>query len=422
MNDTPITSEAASLVAALRGWGIDYLTSDGSLMPESTIPPVELLHRLAQSPQARIRDATIALLLLHPELAGVMLTALASADQETREQLTTLVLAALYLQRIWLTQLTLALGKPPRFPEAPFAALWEARCLPPPALNYGEPGLRALEAAEQQRRSVRYCFSGDWQNQAQHLMLQHWARPSCSAVSQTADIGKRERSRRSHLRQRVAGATRSPTLPTPQSPWQAFTREEGGAFMSLRPPVDGAAIERFLQRLGNIARHSGRVYLVGGAALVHHQVRPPHTTTLDIDLALEVSDISEVEAAIQRLKQELNLTVELASPGDFIPLPASWQRQSHYVGRYGPLEVFYFDYYSLALSKIERGTERDLQDVELLARQGWIAREQLDAAYREILPQMGHGRYFNRDAARFAAQYAAAVQRAWAEPPEESGP
>jgi hypothetical protein len=51
-----------------------------------------------------------------------------------------------------------------------------------------------------------------------------------------------------------------------------------------------------------------------------------------------------------------------------------------------------------------------------------IQREQLDAAYREILPQMGHGRYFNRDAARFAAQYAAAVQRAWAELAEEGQP
>jgi hypothetical protein len=393
---TTSAEEVASLVSALRAWGIDYLTAGAARRPAPTIAPAPLLHRLADCQQARIRDAIISLLVLHPELAEVIPSALATADQETREQLSTLVLAALYLQRIWLTQLTLALGHPPQFPEALFAALWQARRLPPPALGYGEAGLRALEAEEQRRRGVSYHFSGDWQNQVQQLILQQWAA------------------------QRRAGHISHIVLPTPPSPWQEFGQEQGGAFMSLRPPVDRPAIERFLKRLGRIVHHPGRIYLVGGAALVHHQIRGPHASTLYIDLAFEGSDESEVESAIQQLKNELNLNVELASPGDFIPLPASWQRQAQYVGRYGALEVFYFDYYSLALSKIERGTERDLQDVALLAQQGWITRPNLDAAYQEILPQMGHGRYFNRDAARFAQQYAAAVQRAWADPPVEN--
>src|SRR5690348_12912610 len=91
-------AESAYLVAALRAWGLDYLTSSGARKAGSSIPPVQLLQRLARCPQARIRDAIIALLLLHPELANVIPTALATAEQETREQLTTLVLAALYLQ------------------------------------------------------------------------------------------------------------------------------------------------------------------------------------------------------------------------------------------------------------------------------------------------------------------------------------
>ncbi len=391
---TPPEEELASLVSALRAWGLDYLITDAARQLSPPIPPVQLLQRLARAPEPRVRDATIALLLLHPELAEIISVALAAADQETREQLSTLILAALYLQRIWLTQLALALGHPPQFPESPFAALWEARQLPPPALDYGEPGLRALEAVEQRRRGVGYRLRGDWQNQVHHLILQQWG-----------------------VQQRT-GYISPVTLPTPPSPWQDFSQEQGDTFMSLRPPVDRPAIERFLQRLGRLVRHPGRIYLVGGAALVHHQVRGPHATTLDIDLALEVNNEQEIESAIQRLKQELDVNV-LASPGDFIPLPASWQRQAQYIGRYGPLEVFYFDYYSLALSKIERGTERDLHDVELLGHQGWITREGLDAAYQEILPQMGHGRYFNRDASRFTRQYMAAVQRVWGEPPGE---
>jgi hypothetical protein len=183
--------------------------------------------------------------------------------------------------------------------------------------------------------------------------------------------------------------------------------------MSLRPPIDRAAIEQFLQRLGREVTAPGRIYLVGGAALVHRLVRGEGATTMDIDLALDVSNEDAVQTALRQLKQALNLNIELASPGDFIPLPANWQQHAPFIGRYGVLDVFYFDFTSLALSKIARGTERDIQDVALLAQQGLITRDQLDTAYAEILPHMGHGRYFNLDAQRFARQYAATAQRIW---------
>ncbi len=37
--------------------------------------------------------------------------------------------------------------------------------------------------------------------------------------------------------------------------------------------------------------------------------------------------------------------------------------QAKFVGRYGKVDVFYFDFSSLALSKISRGSHRDLIDV-----------------------------------------------------------
>jgi hypothetical protein len=39
--------------------------------------------------------------------------------------------------------------------------------------------------------------------------------------------------------------------------------------MSMRPSVDKAAIESFLQHLGQTFRKPARLYLVGGAALIH---------------------------------------------------------------------------------------------------------------------------------------------------------
>jgi len=47
--------------------------------------------------------------------------------------------------------------------------------------------------------------------------------------------------------------------------------------------------------------------------------------------------------------------------------------------------VFYFDFYSIALSKIQRGSTRDINDVRLLLQQGYIDLQGLDEAYQAVL-------------------------------------
>ena len=113
---------------------------------------------------------------------------------------------------------------------------------------------------------------------------------------------------------------------------------------------------------------------------------------------------------IQQLKQQLNINVEFASPGDFLPLPHNWQSMSRYVGRYGTVEVFYFDFYSLALSKIARANSRDLQDVTLLLQQQVINLSELDQAAHEVASQMGKGNYRRLDPNDFLARYQAIRQ------------
>lgn len=80
--------------------------------------------------------------------------------------------------------------------------------------------------------------------------------------------------------------------------------------------------------------------------------------------------------------------------------------QAKYVGRYGSVDVFYFDFYSLALSKISRGSDRDLIDVKLLLQHKLITLDELDTAYQEILPRMGKRPYINLDPQKFASRYA----------------
>ncbi len=170
-----------------------------------------------------------------------------------------------------------------------------------------------------------------------------------------------------------------------------------------------ADIEKFLEALGNSFRKPGRLYLAGGAALVHIGLRPG--STMDIDVAIEASDEDEMVTAIRKSVEKMQINVKFASPGDSIPLPAQWMAQARYVGRYGSIDVFYFDFYSLALSKISRGNDRDLIDVQLLLQQKLITLEELDAAYNEVLPGMGKRPYINLNPQRFAERYALVRQK-----------
>ncbi len=153
----------------------------------------------------------------------------------------------------------------------------------------------------------------------------------------------------------------------------------------MRERVDRQRIELFLQRLGRHFPRPGRVYLVGGTTLVYEGLRQQ---TLDVDITFDVAneDHSRFVAVVRELKETLSLNIEEASPAEFIPLPAGHRERSEFIGRYGQVDVFHFDLYSTALSKIERGTENDFADVLSLLRSGRLEMAQLTGYFQEILP------------------------------------
>ncbi|MEZ4708549.1 MAG: DUF6036 family nucleotidyltransferase [Caldilineaceae bacterium] len=157
-------------------------------------------------------------------------------------------------------------------------------------------------------------------------------------------------------------------------------------YPSMRQRVDHQKIDLFLQQLGRRFIRAGRVYLVGGTTMVYEGLRQQ---TLDIDLAFEVAneDHSAFIAVIRDLKERLSLNIEEASPADFIPLPTGYRERCEYIGRFGNLDVFHFDLYSTALSKIERGTENDFADVIALLQDERIDLAQLTKYFDEILPR-----------------------------------
>lgn len=173
----------------------------------------------------------------------------------------------------------------------------------------------------------------------------------------------------------------------------------------MRPPIDRLRVHHFLVKLGIAFRHPMRLYLVGGTTMVYEGLRDQ---SLDIDITYEVEERHDAEFAqvIQRLKEEMQLNVEQASPGDFIPLPSGWKERAKFVGRFGQIDVFHFDLYSTALSKIERGREGDFQDVLALLGSGQIDLPELRLAFENILPRLER-ESLKRNPDRFRRNFAA---------------
>ena len=178
---------------------------------------------------------------------------------------------------------------------------------------------------------------------------------------------------------------------------------------TMRPPIDRLRVHYFLVKLGIEFHYPARLYLVGGTTLVYEGLRQQ---SLDIDISYEVADEHESEFArvIRRLKEEMQINIELASPGDFIPLPAGWKERAKYVGRFGQVDVFHFDLYSTALSKIERGREGDYEDVLAMLRSDQINLIELEHALNNIMPRLER-ESLKRDPERFKRNFAALRQR-----------
>jgi hypothetical protein len=152
----------------------------------------------------------------------------------------------------------------------------------------------------------------------------------------------------------------------------------------MRELVDAERLRRFMGDFGRAATAEGVCYLAGGATAVLVGWRG---TTVDVDIRLEPEQESLLRA-LPELKEKLRINVELASPADFIPLPAGWEERSPFVAREGRVTFRHFDPYAQALAKLERGHDRDLADVDALAERGLVDRGRLRELFDEIRPAL----------------------------------
>ena len=171
--------------------------------------------------------------------------------------------------------------------------------------------------------------------------------------------------------------------------------------MSPRRDATRERIEELLRAIGARFRHPARLYLAGGDGLVWRGLRG---FTRDVDIAYEV-DPKHHDAwirTIRELKDALDVNIEEANPGDFVPLPPGSAERAESVGRFGKVEVFLLDPYAVALSKLARGHDQDMEDVRSLLRERLIAADALRRHFDAIFPAYER-RGLRADPARFRA-------------------
>lgn len=139
-----------------------------------------------------------------------------------------------------------------------------------------------------------------------------------------------------------------------------------------------------MRALGAAGRDEAMAYLAGGATAVLMGWRE---TTIDVDLSL-VPESESLLRALPRLKDELHVNVELASPADFIPVAAGWEDRSPFVAREGTVTFRHFDPNAQVLAKLERAHAQDLEDVRAMIASGLVDPAVALTHFEQIEPEL----------------------------------
>jgi hypothetical protein len=150
--------------------------------------------------------------------------------------------------------------------------------------------------------------------------------------------------------------------------------------------VTATNLKSFLKHLGERSPGPATLYLLGGSALC---LLGSPRVTLDVDYIVEVAPqhTAGFQAVLAELAAEMQLDMEDVPLAEFIPLPPGAHERRRAVGQFGELEVYVFDPYSIALSKIARGFEADLEDVVFMLREHLIEFDELERLFEQILPE-----------------------------------
>lgn len=133
-------------------------------------------------------------------------------------------------------------------------------------------------------------------------------------------------------------------------------------------------IDRFLTAVGQRCEPDNSLYLLGGGALeLLGGARP----TIDLDYASDDLQSDSLQRLLTQTADEMQIELEAVPIAEFVPLPEDADSRAVFVGEFGNLTVYVFDPYTIALSKLDRGFDTDIEDILFLAQRQLITVETL---------------------------------------------
>ena len=82
------------------------------------------------------------------------------------------------------------------------------------------------------------------------------------------------------------------------------------------------------------------------------------------------------------------INIELASPQDFLPPVPGWRDRSLFIGKQGQISFYHYDFIAQALSKLSRGFDRDINDVQAMYEQKLFSLKELRDCFEAIAPEL----------------------------------
>lgn len=149
-------------------------------------------------------------------------------------------------------------------------------------------------------------------------------------------------------------------------------------------PITSDHIRALLTEVSRRYQEPATLYLLGGSALC---LLGSERATLDIDYVGHDLQKDALQQVIDQVAEELQLDVEAVPIDEFVPLPSGAYTRSVPFEQFGAIAVSILDPYTIALSKLDRGYDTDLEDVLFLLHQGLIQVEQLQGITEEAITE-----------------------------------
>ncbi|MCB0033467.1 MAG: hypothetical protein KDE51_05600, partial [Anaerolineales bacterium] len=123
------------------------------------------------------------------------------------------------------------------------------------------------------------------------------------------------------------------------------------------------------QEVGAQCEPGSTIYLLGGTALGFLGGSRP---TVDLDYVGSDVKVTMFQELLSQIADEMQLEIEAVPIDEFVPVPSGANERAIFIEAFGNLNVYVIDPYTIALSKIDRGFDTDIEDVVFLCRNGFV--------------------------------------------------